>query len=241
MGSVILPRAKGRFAMHDTVSPVLKVLVFENQDFYKFLYASLPLDDAEIVGIYASLEAGEAARRIAEHHPDIVIVGSSRLDAATVDMVTDIRRRYPSLGVSILLFACTSGETDIIRKIAIDGEGGLAVFLRESLKDLHQFSGILRSVQYGQRIFDPVLSGYIFSANVKPTCLSDLTSRELETLGLLADGYNNHAIAEMMFIDVKTVEHHLNNIYAKLKSTTDFEKRHPRVAASRLYFQEINS
>lgn len=227
--------------MHDTGSRVLRVLVFENQDFYKFLYASLPLDDAEITGIYASLETDEAARRIAEHRPDVVIIGCSRLDEATVAMITDIRRAYPALGISILLFSCSSGETDIIRKIAIQGEGGLAVFLRESLKDLHQFSGILRSVQYGQRIFDPVLSGFIFSSGVKPTFLSELTSRELETLGLLADGYNNHAIAEMMFIDVKTVEHHLNSIYAKLRSNTNFENRHPRVAASRLYFQEISS
>jgi DNA-binding NarL/FixJ family response regulator len=227
--------------MHDTGMAVLRVLVIENQDFYKFLYPSLPLDDVEIVGSYASLDPMEAAGLIARHRPDVVIIGSNHLDDPTVELISGIRRACPSLGVSVLLFSCSSAETEIIRKIAIDGEGGLAVFLRESLKELHQFSGILRSVKYGPRIFDPILSGYIFSAGVKPTFLSELTGRELETLGLLAEGYNNTAIAEMMFIDIKTVEHHLNSIYAKLRSNSSFEKRHPRVAASRLYFQEISS
>jgi DNA-binding NarL/FixJ family response regulator len=227
--------------MRDVGSTVLKVLVIENQDFYRFLYSSLPLDDVEIVGLYAGLAPGETAALIARHAPDVVIIGCNRLDEPAIAMISGIRRAFPSLGISVLLFSCSAGETDVIRKIAVQGEGGLAIFLRESLKELHQFSSILRSVTYGQRIFDPILSGYIFSAGVKPTFLSELTTRELETLGLLAEGYNNTAIAEMMFIDVKTVEHHLNSIYAKLKSGKDFANLHPRVAASRLYFQGISS
>jgi DNA-binding NarL/FixJ family response regulator len=227
--------------MRDAGTTILKLLVIENQEIYKFLYPSLPLDDVEIVGLYSGLEPAETPALVARHQPDVVILGCNRLDEAAVAMISDIRQRYPSLGLSVLLFSCTASETDIIRKIAIQGEGGLAIFLRESLKELHQFSSILRSVTYGQRIFDPILSGYLFSAGVKPTFLAELTGRELETLGLLAEGYNNTAIAEMMFIDVKTVEHHLNSIYAKLKSNRDFANLHPRVAASRLYFQGIGS
>ena len=227
--------------MHDAGQSVLKVLVIENQDFYKFLYPSLPLDDVEIVGLYSGVGPPETSALIDRHGPDVVIIGCTRLDETAVEMISGIRRHYPSLGISVLLFSCSAGETDVIRKIAIQGEGGLAIFLRESLKELHQFSSILRSVTYGQRIFDPILSGYIFSVNVKPSFLSELTTRELETLGLLAEGYNNAAIAGMMFIDIKTVEHHLNSIYAKLKSGTDFANLHPRVAASRLYFQGISS
>jgi DNA-binding NarL/FixJ family response regulator len=227
--------------MRESGGEVLRVLVIENQDFYKFLYQSLPLDDVEIVGLYSGLTPAEAPAVIDQHLPDVVILGCSRLDETAIDLLSGIRQRFPSLGVAVLLFTCASAETDIIRKIAVQGEGGLAVFLRESLRELHQFSSILRSVTYGQRIFDPILSSFIFSAAVKPSFLAELTGRELETLGLLAEGYNNTAIAEMMFIDVKTVEHHLNSIYAKLKSNKDFANLHPRVAASRLYFQGIGS
>ncbi|WP_337866858.1 response regulator transcription factor [Ignavibacterium sp.] len=44
----------------------------------------------------------------------------------------------------------------------------------------------------------------------------NLSSREIEVLNLLADGYNYQEIAESMFISVDTVRHHIRNIYKKL-------------------------
>lgn len=43
-----------------------------------------------------------------------------------------------------------------------------------------------------------------------------LSSREIEVLNLLSDGYNYQEIAESMFISVDTVRHHIRNIYKKL-------------------------
>jgi pimeloyl-ACP methyl ester carboxylesterase/DNA-binding CsgD family transcriptional regulator len=45
----------------------------------------------------------------------------------------------------------------------------------------------------------------------------DLTPRELEVLGLVAGGLTNEAIAERLFLSVRTVERHLSTIYAKLR------------------------
>lgn len=43
-----------------------------------------------------------------------------------------------------------------------------------------------------------------------------LSSREIEVLSLLADGYNYQEISENMFISVDTVRHHIRNVYKKL-------------------------
>jgi NarL family two-component system response regulator LiaR len=48
------------------------------------------------------------------------------------------------------------------------------------------------------------------------TRLSDLTHRELEILQLILEGKTNKAIANEMFISLKTVEFHLDNIYTKI-------------------------
>jgi DNA-binding NarL/FixJ family response regulator len=44
----------------------------------------------------------------------------------------------------------------------------------------------------------------------------DLSPRELEVLELVTDGLTNEGIAERLFHSVRTVEHHLSSVYAKL-------------------------
>ena len=67
--------------------------------------------------------------------------------------------------------------------------------------------------------------------------MKELTDRELEILNLLAQGYTNQGIAKMLYIDIKTVAHHLNNIYSKLKDDSEFNQKHPRVSVARLYLE----
>jgi len=67
--------------------------------------------------------------------------------------------------------------------------------------------------------------------------LNQLTTREAEILSLLAKGYTNSAIAEALYIDIKTVEHHINSMYSKLRTSAEFNDKHPRVSAARIYLE----
>jgi DNA-binding NarL/FixJ family response regulator len=63
----------------------------------------------------------------------------------------------------------------------------------------------------------------------------------LEILSLIAKGYTNSAIGEALFIDIKTVQHHITNIYGKILAEADVKKKHFRVSASRMYMENMGN
>jgi DNA-binding NarL/FixJ family response regulator len=68
------------------------------------------------------------------------------------------------------------------------------------------------------------------------TQLDQLTKREVEVLHLVAEGYTNMSIAQELSVSERTVESHVNNIFAKLNLTAE-AARNPRVMAVLLFLQ----
>lgn len=54
-------------------------------------------------------------------------------------------------------------------------------------------------------------------------CNTELTKREMEVLELVAQGWTNQEIATLLFITLRTVEHHVTNINEKLQTTSRLE------------------
>lgn len=75
----------------------------------------------------------------------------------------------------------------------------------------------MRAAGRGSRVLDPVLSARLVAA-AKPAGVSEarLTWRERETVDLVAEGLSNRAIAGRMGVSVRTIEGHLNHVFAKL-------------------------
>ena len=113
----------------------------------------------------------------------------------------------------------------------------MAIFLKQSLERKEQLHRITMSVSEGQIIIDPALTNLMFAEKEETLLLKEFTARELEILDLIARGYTNSAIAQNLFIDVKTVHNHINSIYSKFKADTDLNQRHPRVSVTRLYLE----
>jgi len=133
----------------------------------------------------------------------------------------------------------SSHDIELLRRLALNGKGGMALFLKQSLDKIDQLCQTVAAVSQGQVILDPPLATIMFAG--KPECpfLKQLTTRELEILNLLSQGYTNAAIAGALYIDIKTVEHHLNSMYSKLKSDPDYNTKHLRVSAARLYLETM--
>ena len=63
---------------------------------------------------------------------------------------------------------------------------------------------------------------------------ADLTPRQREVLSLMAQGYSSQRIAKELFVEPRTVRHHITSVYSKLK-IRDYEGTAPRVLAALMY------
>ena len=61
------------------------------------------------------------------------------------------------------------------------------------------------------------LRAFLGSPPAPPETVDTLSPRELDVLELVAAGLTNEAIAEQLFLSVRTVERHLSNVYVKLR------------------------
>jgi DNA-binding NarL/FixJ family response regulator len=224
-------------------SETVSLYVVEEQEIYREIYSSVLPKRAniEILRISENSEKGTMIRAVAELSPDVLLLSVKKLDMNVIEELEKIRNTYPRMGIVILIIFYSSQDIELLRRLALSGESGMALFLKQSLDKVDQLCRTILAVSQGQVILDPPLATFMFAG--KPECpfLKQLTTRELEILSLLSQGYTNSAIAETLFIDIKTVEHHLNSMYSKLKADPDYNSKHLRVSAARLYLETMGT
>ena len=169
--------------------------------------------------------------------PDVLLFSTKKLERNLIAELEQIRADCPRIGLALFLGSYNAEDVELLRGLAVRGEGGMALFLKQSLDLAEQFCNIIMAVSQRQVVLDPELTALLFAEKPVYPFLRQLTGREAEILELVSKGYTNFAIAEGLYIDVKTVEHHINSMYSKLKAAADFNDKHPRVSAARLYLE----
>lgn len=228
--------------MARTKARTVRLYVVEEQEIYREVYKtalsfSILKAPFDLLGVAKNGDMTVLRRTISELKPDVLLIGAKRLQRDIIQELEWIRAHDPGIGIVLLLVLYDAEGIQSLRSIAAKGEGGMALFLKQSLDQIEQLSGIIMAVSQGQVILDPAVATLLFIGKSAYPFLRQLTTRESEILSFLAKGYTNAAIAQALYIDVKTVEHHINSMYGKLRSNADFDRRHPRVSAARLYLE----
>jgi DNA-binding NarL/FixJ family response regulator len=86
-------------------------------------------------------------------------------------------------------------------------------------------------------VIDPEVVAQLVRPRRTRSLIDDLTEREREVLGLVAEGRSNQAIAERLFLAPRTVEAHIANIFSKLGLMPEPDD-HRRVLAVLAYLRE---
>ncbi|MEJ3658812.1 response regulator transcription factor [Actinomycetes bacterium KLBMP 9759] len=159
-------------------------------------------------------DAEELLAAVADHSPDAVLTDvrmppSFRHEGLRAAI--ELRERRPGLPVLVL---SQYVEHTYAAELLADGRGGVGYLLKDRVADVRALVGALRDVIAGGTVIDPEVVQRLLAARRDP--LSRLSSRELETLGLMAQGRSNAAIAEQLVVTEATVAKHIRSLFDKL-------------------------
>ena len=160
-------------------------------------------------------DARSAMQAVAIAQPDILVVDISLNGPDGLDLLKNIRARYPDLPVLILSM---HDESIYAERALRAGAQGYIMKQEATEQVLVALRRILSSEIYvSERIANRMLQRYIGSpSSDRPSSIADLTDRELEVFRLIGEGHSTRQIAEELHISVKTVESYQAHIKEKL-------------------------
>lgn len=194
------------------------------------------LDGCEVVAESASKSDLLAA--VAEHRPDVVITDIRMPPTHTsegIDAAREIRAASPDVAVIVL---SQHVETDYVMSLFDDGSDRLGYLLKENVGNLGELQRAIATVCSGGSSIDPEVVAVIMGRRASTSDgIDSLTDREREVLALIAEGLNNATIGERLVIAEKSVQKHINTIFAKLHLTEETDTNR-RVRAVRLWLAD---
>lgn len=190
----------------------VKVLIIEDHalvlDGIKRLLAEAPRFHV-VAQVEDGLQAYHACQTCA---PDLVLIDLGLPGMDGVDVIRQLKRRWPELKILVL----TANATEHKAGEAL-AAGAMGYVLKKSTRQV--LLAALQTVALGKRFIDPSLNEnqlILASKEGKKTDSVTLTNRERQILKLIAEGGRNRDIAERLAISLKTVETHRLNLMRKL-------------------------
>jgi DNA-binding NarL/FixJ family response regulator len=193
--------------------------------------------EVEVVAVCGDLDSLLAA--VEAERPD-VLVTDIRMPPGDADegiqAAERLRETHPQVGVVVL---SQYANPSYALALLDGGSERRAYLLKERVEDVEQLVGAIRAVADGGSVIDPKVVDALVAegARSEDSPLNELTPRERDVLREMAEGKNNAAIAESLFLTERSVEKVIHSIFLKLDLTYETAV-HRRVKAVILYLAE---
>jgi DNA-binding NarL/FixJ family response regulator len=200
----------------DAAPDPLRVVVADDHAFYRAgLTRMLRASGVDVVG---EAPNGEAALRLVEEAaPDVVVMDLNMPGVTGIEATRRLAEASPA--TKVLVLTVSSDEEDVTAAILAGASGYV-------LKDgpVEEVVAGIEAVAAGHSLISPRVASFMLSqlrestsAEAPAVVGARLSSRELQVLGLLAEGCANHEIAEELVISQSTVRNHISSILLKLQ------------------------
>ena len=197
------------------------------------------IQDLELVATASDYES--LMRAVQNEAPDVVITDIRMPPTKTTEGIQaarQIRVDHPETGVVVL---SQYAEEEYAYELLKDGATGLGYLLKERVADVDELVRAIQEVARGGSVLDPKVVENLIARRQRlaNSPLARLTEREREVLQEMAEGKNNAAIAEALFLTERAVEKHINSLFHKL-SLSGEPAVHRRVMAVLAFLKEAD-
>ena len=187
------------------MSEQIRILCVEDHPVFREGLSTFLASQRDLVLIAYAGNAVEAVAEFRRHRPDITLMDLRLPGSDGTDVLIAIRGEFPH--ARIIMLTSSDGDGEIQRAMRA---GASAYLLKSMPKD--ELLTVIRSVHAGKRHVPPEIAARL----AEHLGDDDLTSRELDVLRLIRDGYRNKQIAEQLTIAETTVNFHIKNLVDKL-------------------------
>ena len=190
------------------VNNKISIMVIDDQAVVRQGFVALINTVADMDVIAEGINGQQAIDLYSQHRPDVTLIDLRMPVVGGVEAISTIRRNFPD--ARLIVLTTYDGDEDIYRSLQAGARGYL-------LKDVffEELETAIRTVHAGSRHIPAAIAARL----AERMASSDLTSRELEVLGLIVRGQSNKEIGASLTISEATVKSHINNILSKLGVT----------------------
>ena len=193
----------------------IRILLADDHAILRDGIRALFQDEPDMLVVGEAEDGHTALRLITELKPDVVVLDIGMPLLNGLDATRQIKRDHPRTRVLILTM---HENEEYVRQVLASGAMGYI------LKDAaaRELIDAIRAVYRGEAVLSPAITRLVIEDYLRWGDLqtnhheNDLSPREREILQLIAEGYTNKQIAEILFISIKTVQTHRTNLMSKL-------------------------
>lgn len=192
----------------------IRILVADDHRLFREGLINLLRTDEDMQVIEEADDGISAFQKASQLLPDIILTDIVMPEMSGTELTRKIKQEYPKIKIIVLSMHSESRYVQDLLQAGADG------YLLKNC-NIRQLIGAIKSVHSGKKYLSDeltsmVIKGYLIKEKKRNHSFEQLSSREKEIFQLLAQGSSPKEISDQLFISIKTVATHKQNILEKL-------------------------